>query len=87
MVDGQVHPLQIALGVFGKQAPRRQVHRHDESRGEVLRGSQTLQVGGEERSRVGIFQHISGFALLPQGLAQPGGTADGIAVRAQVGQD
>ena len=87
VVDGQVNAVGIGLAAAREHPQGGRVHRHDELRHELRRGQHALEIGGEEPVGVLIGQHPGGLAQLAQGQAQGAGAANGVPVRAAVGED
>ena len=87
VVDGQIHPGEVGQGVVREQAPGCHVHRDHRVREKILRGQESLQIGGEQGGDLRIGQDVGGLAQGAEGAAQGGGAADGVAVRADVGED
>ena len=87
VVNGQVYPLQILLGVVREQPPGGHIHRHHGLRTKILRGQQALQIGGEQGGGLRVGEHMGGLAQVPQTPAQGGGAAHRVPVRAHVGED
>ena len=87
MVNGQIDPVPIDLGVFRQQGQRGDVHADHMVGSEVLRGPELLGIGQEVLRGLPVVEEIGRPAQLPQSDAQCGGAADGVAVGAAVGQD
>ena len=87
MVDGQIHLVQIDLGVVGKEPPGGDVHRHHGVGHKGVGSQQPLQVGREERGGLGVGQNMGGLARLAQGQTEPGGAAHRVAIGPHVGQN
>ncbi len=87
VVDCQADLADVRLRRWEKEASGGNVHGYDEFRLEACPGPAGSGVNGIGLGDIRIFQQESGFAQLPQGEAEPHGTADGIAVRTAMGQD
>ena len=86
MVNSQVNTRGIFLGVLRQQAQGRNVHRHHEIRCETLLSPVGCGVALIGLRDARIRQQVGGLAQVPQGPAQGGGRADGVPVRAHMGQ-
>ena len=86
MVDGQVDSRGVFLGVLRQQPQGRNIHRHHEIRLEALLRPVGCGIAGIGLRDARIGQQIGGLAQIPQGSAQGGGGADGVPVRAHMGQ-
>ena len=87
VVNGQVHPGEIFLGVVGEQPPGGDVHRHHRVRGKAVFGQKPLKIGGEQGGGLGVWQDEGPLAQLAQGAAQGSGAAHRVPVGAEMGQD
>ena len=87
MVDCQIHLIRVRLGIVGEQSHRGDVRGYHFFRHEVRRSAVRGKIGGGILRQPGIGQQVSGLAHGPQRGAQPRGTAYGITVRPDMGQD
>ena len=86
MVDGQFDALAIGFGVFRQQAHIGDVHTDDVLRLPPLRDPVGGGIGGIGGGDLRIGQQIGRAAAIPQRPAQCRRAADGVAVRADMGQ-
>ena len=87
MVDAQGNSAQQRPEIHGQHLGGRHVHRND---GVALLHpglGQPLMEPRKPGRHFFVDKHMGGFAQLPQSPAQSGGGADGVPVRAAVGQD
>ena len=87
MVHSQANAVEIGLPAGKEEAPGGDVHADHILRLKVLRGPEGRGVDLVAGRDIRVVEEPGGLAQLPQGGAQSGGTADGVAVRAAVGQD
>ena len=87
MVDGQVNAPHIGLSIGGQQPQGGHVHAHHRVRGVPLGGLHPLQIFLEQGGGVQAGEQPGGFAHLAQQVAQAHAAANGVSVRALVGQN
>ena len=87
MVNGQIHPSGVGLGVFREQAYSGDVGGDDGVGNKTLRSLVGPEIGGGVPGQLRVGQEISRLAQGPQPRAQRGGAAHCVPVRAHVGQD
>ena len=87
VIDAQGHPWQKVLESLRQHTGGGHIGGDHRILRVYFLGGQALMEPGVPGGDSGVFQHMGGFAQLPQPQAQGGGGAYGIPVRPDVGED
>ena len=87
MVNGQVHPVGVGLGVLGEEVRGGDVRGDHPLRLEALRGGVGQEVGGRGVRQLRVGEQVGRFPLSTETGAEGGGGAHGVPVGPEVGED
>ena len=87
VVNGQIHPLRVRLGVLREQRRRGNVRGDHPLRLKIRRGGVGPEVGGRRVRQLRIGQQVRRLSQGPQTRAQRGGGAHSVPVGPDVGEN